>query len=148
MASQPKKEDNSEYLAGLSTQEKEIADLFAQVRASKKENTLIEMVRSKKLSPTATNKEGRTALGQAADCEFSLKCIKELIKLGSNVDHMDNSRMTVLATAYQLGNVDTFEYLVKEAKAVISANLRKEIMDDGNNKFIKLLPMSAKEKKK
>ena len=70
------------------------------MRNSKKENKLIELVRSKKLKANATNKEGRTALIHAADCDFSLKCIKELVKLGSDVNHRDEAGMSVLDSAY------------------------------------------------
>ena len=70
------------------------------------------MVRSKKLPANAVTKEGHTALMHAADCDFSLKCIKELIKLGSDVNHQDKTGMTALDNAYTLGNTEIFAQLI------------------------------------
>lgn len=96
----------------MSVSEKEIVGWFDEVRKSKKETKLVELVRSKKLPADAVTKEGHTALMHAADCDFSLKCIKELIKLGSDVNHQDNVGMTALDNAFIIGNVETFAYLL------------------------------------
>lgn len=102
----PKQEDNSEYLNSLSQQEKEIHGWFEKVRKSKKEQELIDLVKNEKLSAKGTNKEGYTALMHAIDCEFSLKCVKELVSLGSQINHLSKGKdgMTALCNAYALEN--------------------------------------------
>ena len=56
------------------------------MRTSKSGKKLIDLVKSGKLSPKDTNKEGHTALMHAVDCELPLSFIKELVKLGCNVN--------------------------------------------------------------
>ena len=56
------------------------------MRTSKSGKKLIDLIKSGKLSPKDTNKEGHTALMHAVDCELPLSFIKELVKLGCNVN--------------------------------------------------------------
>lgn len=148
----PMKVDNSEYLGGLTKQEKEIHGWFEEVRKSKKENKLLELVKSKKMSAKDTNKEGVTALMHAVDCDFSLKCIKELVNSGSEINHLSKDGMTVLCNAYALENKSVFAYLIEaganaDLKRPNGSSLRKEITNEENEDFMRLLPLTATQKK-
>lgn len=48
----PVKHDETAYINSLNVGEKEVADLFNEVRNSKSEAKLIDLVKSGKLSPT------------------------------------------------------------------------------------------------
>ena len=89
----------------------------------------------------------------AADCDFSLKCIKELIKLGSDVNHQDKTGMTALDNAYTLGNTEIFAHLISagakcDLKNASGQTLRQQIMEDKKESFVNMLPMTAKNAKK
>ena len=88
-------------------------DLFSQIEESKDEAKLIELVRSGKIGPTDTNKEGQTALMLSCDANFSKETVEALIDLGSDVNACGEDGMTALHKAYWVENADTFKLLLE-----------------------------------
>merc|ERR1711957_998643 len=88
----------------------------------------------------------------AVDCDFSLKCIKELVNSGSEINHLSKDGMTALCNSYALKNKSIFAYLIEaganaDLKRPSGSSLRKEITTDDNEDFMRLLPLTATQKK-
>ena len=54
----PSKPDDTEYIAGLTIDEKEIFKLYQEITENKEEKKLIELIETQKIKPTQVNKEG------------------------------------------------------------------------------------------
>lgn len=94
--------------------EKDIYEIYKQVRDRADENYLKHLLIEKKLSISDANKEGVNALILAVDCEFSAKILDFILELGTDIHSQDAQGRTALHYAVDLENEEIITFLINK----------------------------------